>query len=113
MALRKSSRMGGYYRVHEWRDIDPDFHAEATKHDGEWFVESGTAHTVVPTYQDAVDWVMDRYRLAKAGLDSWEGPAVIHAAIDGHDWASMTEDQRQNYMDIASARARRHEETLR
>lgn len=113
MSLRKSSRMGGYYRIHEWHDPDLNFHAEATKHDGEWFVEAGTASKVLRNYQDAVDWVMDKYRLAKAGLDSWEGPAVIHAAMDGHDWASLSEDQRQNYMDIASATARRQEEALR
>lgn len=106
MSLRKSSRVSGYYRIHAWDDPELNFHAECSKVDGEWFAESGSASKVLPTYQSVVDWVMDKYRLAKAGLDSWEGPAVLHATLDGWDWGALSEYQRQNYLDAASARAR-------
>lgn len=106
MGLRKSSRMGGYYRVHEWHDADLDFHAEATKHDGEWFVESGTASTVCRAYQDAVDWVMDKYRLTKAGLDSWDSRAAELAGNDGKDWESLSDFEQVVYLDNARMDAR-------
>jgi hypothetical protein len=110
----KSTRLdASRRRIHIWHDGPLNFHAEAVKFDGEWFVECGPLFMVFDEYQAVTDWVLDRHRLAKAGLDSWEGPAIIHAAMDGHDWASLSDDQRQNYMDIASATARRQEEALR
>ena len=109
MSLRKSSRMAGYYRVHSWDDPDLNFHAEASKPDGEWYAEAGVAgdrYEVFPDYQSAVDWVMDRYRLAKAGLDSWESRAATFAANDGRDWEYLSDIEKQDYIDSASADAR-------
>lgn len=106
MSLRKSTGMGGYYRVHAWHDADLNFHAEAAKVDGEWFAEAGTASKMCRVYQDVVDWVMDRYRLAKAGLESWDSRAAELAGNDGKDWEYLSDDEQRDYIDAASANAR-------
>jgi len=107
MTLHKSTWVGpSALRSHAWDDPGLDFHALAAKHDGEWFAEAGTTSAVFPDYLSVVDWVMDKYRLAKAGVDSWDSHAATLAGNDGKDWEYLSEDEQRGYLDSARMNAR-------
>ena len=111
MALRKSSLLVGRDRIHFWDDSELGFHAQAHKGETMWFAAEGTGKRVDASYRGAVDWVMDRYRLKQAGLESWDGVAALLAVADGLEWYDMTYAERDYYTDKARKAAR--EEALR
>lgn len=111
MTLRKSSLLVGRDRIHFWEDKALPFTAEAYKNDTMWVAKSGSRTRIDSTYQGAVDWVMDQYRLAQAGLTSWDGPAALLAIADGLDWDTMNLSERDHYINQARKNAR--EETAR
>ena len=106
MTLRKSSLLMGGGRTHFWDDKDLPFHAECYKGDKMWVAKVGSSTRIDFTYQGAVDWVMDQYRLAKAGLGSWDGPAASLARIDGLEWDNLNQDERTHYINQARKAAR-------
>lgn len=103
----KSTRLdAARRRIHIWHDGPLNFHAEAVKFDGEWFVECGPLFMVFTNYQAVTDWVLDTHRLAKAGLDSWDSHAAALAGNDGKDWESLSDTEKQDYIDNARMNAR-------
>lgn len=103
MSLRKSTSA---HRTHTWTDTAINFRADASKHDGEWFAEAGPAFATFTEYQPLVDWVMDKYRLAQRGVDSWDSLAAALAGNDGKDWEHLSEDEQRGYIDSARMNAR-------
>ena len=106
MTLRKSSLLVGRDRIHYWDDKDLPFRAECYKGDKMWVAKTESSMRIDSTYQGAVDWVMDQYRLTKAGLNSWDGPAAILASADNLEWERLTTDERTRYINAARKNAR-------
>jgi hypothetical protein len=106
MGLEKRTRIEDYRMIHTWDDVDVGFHIEASKRDGTWQVDTNEYSKTFDRYQNAVDWVMDEWRLAKAGYQSWEEPAAVMAADLGKEWESLSDDEAQDLIDAARSSAR-------
>ena len=106
MTLHKSTIMDGRHRTHAWADPDVPFYAECRKGDKAWVAEVGASVRIDTTYQGAVDWVMDKYRLALAGLTSWDKPAAILAGVDGLDYDLLPAEDKNRYVEAAQENAR-------
>ena len=107
MAISKTTRVENYRRIHVWTDTENQFTAEVFKQDWAWVCQiNGRSDTLFSRYQGAVDWVMDQWRLAKAGLTSWDEPAAQMAVDDGREWESLTDMEQQTYLDEARRVAR-------
>jgi len=108
VAIRKSTRVENNQMIHTWTDDEIQFSAEVSKWvDGTWY--GATQEKMgrrFSRYQNAVDWVMDEWRLAKAGLQSWDEQAAILAADAGVDWENMSDDGRQDFLDAVRTMAR-------
>lgn len=104
MSLRKSTRIDSStrQRVHTW--TEGDFHAEVRReHDGWWVVVTPRTEGNVTDYRGAVDIVMDDYRLAKAGINSWEEAA---AEMAERPWEDLSDAEQQDLINAARFMAR-------
>lgn len=106
MGIRKSTRIENYRMVHTWVDDEFEFVAEVNKVEGRWIARVTDKEQGFDRYQQAVDFIMDEYRLVKAGLDSWEGTAAVFAADRGLDWESLSDEEAQDFIDAARSSAR-------
>ena len=107
MGIKKSTRIENYRMIHTWTDDSIGFMAEIAKQEWTWVAVAGDEEgRMFARYQSAVDWVMDAWRLAKSGYQSWEEPAAVMAADLGKDWESLPDDEAQDLVDAARSNAR-------
>lgn len=107
MAIKKTTHIKDSRVVHTWVDDDIKFNAFVSKRGTAWdAATSEGAQGRYTQYLRAVDFIMDQWRLAKAGLDSWESKAAEMAVDQGYDWDSLGDDQQQDFIEAARASAR-------
>lgn len=108
MSIRKGTHIENYRMIHTWTDDEIEFRAAVNKieHTGEWIGRLGDDSKGFHRYQNAVDWVMDEWRLARAGLTSWEEGAAQMAGDQGLDWETIDDEMKQDFLDAARQVAR-------